>query len=477
MTIRTIRTSSVLGLAVLAAGACDNMAPPQQFAEQSIQYKMMVQRAAEAAIWAIPAVAAWDIELSIQRDLGGNLGDLVFFSRPMDSKHGFLTANDVTPYSISAQTTQDGPIVVEIPPASEKVFFFGTFVNQWQTPIVDVGPPGQDEGRGGKYLFLPPDYEGPVPSGYFVHRLDTYSLNWAFRPIARNGGTHADQAAYAQTIRVYALDQVDDPPPTTFIDASDVYWNTLPVYDMTFFEDLNSVIQREPVLERDKAMMALLTTIGIEKGKPFEPDAETSEALLEGLDRAYEWMQDYFVTTGKAMLPRWEGLQWQVWSFAEGQPELGFPYVTEERLLIDERAGGSYFWITYLPKNLGGGTFYLTGLRDSDGNFLDGTSTYRLNVPADTPANDFWSVIVYSMRTKGFVVDASRVGLATPNLESMQVNDDGSVDVYFAPQAPAGMESNWIPTGEDFFLLFRLYGPGEALFDGSWMLADVERID
>jgi hypothetical protein len=204
-----------------------------------------------------------------------------------------------------------------------------------------------------------------------------------------------------------------------------------------------------------------------------------TRALEEGLRFAYASMQSYFTTPGKAMVPYWEGRQWQVWKFAEGQPEAGFPYVTKDRVLIDERAGGTYFWITYLPKQLGGGTFYLTGLRDKDGELFDGTSTYRLRVPKDTPAKDFWSAIVYSisMKTKSFVEGVDRVGLSTLNKETMKFNDHGSVDIYFAPKAPKGLESNWIPTGEDFFLLFRLYGPDKPLFDKSWTLGDVELVE
>ena len=220
----------------------------------------------------------------------------------------------------------------------------------------------------------------------------------------------------------------------------------------------------------------MLAGIGIEIGKPFEPTDEQVRAMEEGIKLAYAAMQHYFTTEGVAMLPWWPDKQWQVWNFAEGQAESGFPYETEEKVLIDERAGGSYFWITYLPKILGGGTFYLTGLRDSNGNLFDSTSTYILNVPANTPAKEFWSVIVYSMETKGFIVDTEPVGRSARTLDEMKVNSDGSVDVYFAPTPPEGMESNWIPTGEDFFLLFRLYGPDKPLFDKSWTMGDVEKI-
>ena len=442
--------------------------------EENIEYQMKVQRASEVAIWAMPAVSIYDIEISTQRDLGAKSGDIVYFTKPMTSRHGFLTSNDVTPYTAASLSSKDGPLVVEVPPAGEKVSFFGTFVDAWQTPLVDVGPPGADKGKGGKYLFLPPGYDGKVPDGYLVYRPLTYSVNFAFRPIAKNGGTYEDQSAYAKTMKIYRLSEAANPPKTTFVDAYPKKWNSLPVYDMTYFTDLNTVIQKEPILERDKAMMALLAGIGIEKGKEFNPDAETKKALEEGLKRAYDSMQHHFIN--KAMMPYWKDKQWQVWKFAKGQPEAGFPYVTKDRVLVDERAGGAYFWITYLPKVLGGGSFYLTGLRDSDGELMNGTDTYKLNIPADTPAKDFWSVIVYSMKTKGFVEDVETVGLSSPVIDKMKKNADGSVDVYFAPKAPKGLESNWIPTGEDFFLLFRLYGPDKPLFDKTWILGDVEKV-
>ena len=135
------------------------------------------------------------------------------------------------------------------------------------------------------------------------------------------------------------------------------------------------------------------------------------------------------------------------------------------------------FWITYLPKSLGGGTFYLTALRDKDGDLFDRNVSYRLRVPADTPAKDFWSVIVYSMKTKGFVEGVDRVGLSSKDLDRMRINENDSVNLYFGSKAPAGLESNWVPTGgEDFFLMFRLYGPDKPLFDKSWVLGDVEKV-
>ena len=464
------RLAQVLCAALLASGGV-------RAAQQgSAAHEATVQRAAEAALWTMPAVSVYDIELSIQRDLGGKLGDVMYFTKPMTSRHGFLTANDVTPYVVSAQTTADGPLVIEVPPASDKVSYFGTIVDGWQTPIADVGPPGDDQGKGAKYLFLPPGYRGEVPDGYLVYRPGTYGVHLAFRPVARSGGTAADQSAYAQTLKVYPLAQASNPPKTTFIDAYPKRWNTLPVYDLTFFDDLNAVVQREPVLERDKVMMAMLAELGIRKGQPFKPDAATKAALLEGLSRAYGYMQDRFISPGGAFAPYWQDRQWGVFNLSAEQAKAGFPFVEPDRLMLYERAQ-AYFYLTYLPKVLGGGSFYLTAVKDRDGNLLNGKDTYKLTVPPDTPAKDFWSVIVYSMKTKGFVEGASTVGLSSLDAASLKANEDGAIDVYFGPEAPTGLESNWIPTGEAFFLIFRFYGPEPPIFDKSWRLSDVKKVN
>ena len=462
----------------MAAVACSPEEAAQTSADTSdINYQIMVQRATQTAIWAMPAVALVDFKKATIRDLGGTINDVVYLTKPFDSKHGFITANDVTAYGWGTISTAKGPVVLEVPAATEKVSYFGSIVNAWQQPLEDIGPaPGADKGKGAKYLLLPPDFDSDIPDGYIAIQSDTTELGFAFRPRLYDGATDADAAAYAHTIKIYYLSEAANPPATTYLDATPSRYNSLPVYDYTFFQDMNDVVQNNPVRPQDKAMVELLKALGIEKGKPFEPNEEQKRAMNEGLKLAYAHMYSLFTTPGRAMIPLWKGKsQWQVWKFSEGQAESGFPYETDESILIDERAG-IYYFVTYLPKYLGGGTFYLTGIRDSSGDLFNGEDTYKLNVPKHVPAKDFWSVIVYSMQTKGFVQNAERVGLSSRNTDTMQVNDDGSYDIYFAPEAPEGKESNWIPTGEDYFLLFRLYGPESKDFFKSWALDDVEKI-
>jgi len=443
-----------------------------------IAREVAVQRACQVAIWAMPAVSTWDIAQGIINDLGGKVGDVVQLSQPMTSQHGFLTANDVTPYSVAALTTANGPLVVEVPPATEKVNLFGTFVDAWMRPVADVGERGTDKGAGGAYLFLPEGYDGPVPTeGYFVFQLEGYSINFAFRPVSRGGGTINEAVAHVHdNLRVYPLAEAASPPETVFLDATGKKWDTLPYYDLTYFRDLWNVVQGEPIRERDKAMHGILREIGIEKGVPFEPTEAWVAIYEDGAKCAFDYMQDKWLTPNVMLRPFNEGKNhWQQANVPPDQAAIGFPFEDRGIPLIDARVD-AYFWATYFPVVLGGSSFYLMSLHDSDGNLLNGKDTYRLSVPKDTPAADFWSAIAYSMVTKGFIRDAERVGLSSRQLDDMTVNEDGSVDLYFAPEPPKGKESNWVPTGEDWFSIFRFYGPEKALFDKSFLLPDFEKV-
>lgn len=439
------------------------------------EQRMVHRRAVEAAIWGMPAVSMRGFIKSIRRDLGGDWNDVVYFSTPMTTRHGFLTPNNQVPYVISALSTRNGPMVVDVPAASEKTKYFGSIIDLWQLPITDVGPSGADAGKGAKYLFLPPGYDREVPDGYLVYRPKSFSLYLGFRPVSEKGGTLQEAVAYAKRLKVYPLRTAAKPPPTRFIDAYPKTWDTLPKYDISFFEDLAAAIANEPVQKRDLAMMGLLDRIGIRHGEPFNPDAKEKKLLESAIEDAYAYMQFLFVTPGQQLTPYWKGSRWMTLNLPKEQAAAGFPFLTKDRMLVDTR-GGLYFWATFLPKKLGGGSFYLMGLRDSDGTLFDGKSLYRLRVPPDTPASDFWSAIVYSMKTKGFLEKVERVGLSSLDKKALKANDDGSIDVFFGPKAPEGMSSNWIPTGEDFFLIFRLYGPQKALFEKTWQLPDVEKV-
>ncbi|CAH7015569.1 conserved exported hypothetical protein [Vibrio chagasii] len=455
---------------------------------ENLEYKMMVQRATQTAIHYMPAVTQIDFLKATRRDLGGDFNDVVYVNEPFGSEKGFLTANDTTAYAWATITSKNGPVVIEVPAATDKVNYFGSIVNQWEVPIADVGYKGADEGKGGKYLFLPPGYDNKLGTkqdleskGYLVFETDTYLYGFSFRPSLTNEATDLDAGNYAKQIKIYNLADAENPPKTDYLDATDVAYDSLPYYNETFFQDINDVIQENPVRTQDKAMVSLLKDLGIEKGKKFDPSEEQKKAMREGVLMAYAHTQSKFVKPDQTVSALWKDengkplSQWSFWNFGP-QAQLGFPFVDEDEVLVDKRAA-SYFYVTYLPKQLGGSTFYLTGLRDSEGEMFDGKATYKLNVPADTPVEDFWSAIVYNMETKNFVKGVDRVGLSSRNADTMKKNPDGSYDLYFGPEAPKGQEENWVPTGgEDYFLLFRLYRPTSKTFFKNWMLEDMEKI-
>ncbi|CAD0186271.1 Outer membrane porin F precursor [Ruegeria sp. THAF57] len=461
-----------------------------------IEYDIMVQRAAQAAIYYMPAVAQVDFIKATVR-AGGNYDTVNYVTEPFGSDKGFLTANDTTAYAWGSISLKDGPMIVEVPPMTDRVDYFGSFISAWHVPVIDVGSKGADEGKGGKYLFLPTEYQDMFGTaaeleaqGYIiVPKIDTHDFSFSFRPTLLNGATHAEAGEHAKGIKIYSLaeDVGGDIAPTEYIDMTEIPYDCLPYYNMTFIEDINDVVQNNPIREKDRAIYSMLQSIGIEKGEAFDPTPVQRKAALEGLEIAYAHMQNKFITEGETVAPLWVNngekmSEWSFWNFGP-QAQMGFPFEDGDEILIDKRAA-TYFYVTFLPSQLGGATFYLTGLRDSDGNLLNGTDTYKLNVPADVPAKDFWSAIVYNMETKNFSRGVERVGASTKDLDDMVKNEDGSVDVYYAPtldEVPEGYEANWVTTqsatnANDWFFLFRLYRPEAPDWFENWMLSDVVNI-
>ncbi|TCL09019.1 hypothetical protein BXY66_1061 [Shimia isoporae] len=461
-----------------------------------IEYDIMVQRATQAAIYYMPAVAQVDF-IKATRRAGGDYDTVNYVTEPFGSDKGFLTANDTTAYAWGSISMADGPMVVEVPPMTDKVDYFGSFISAWHVPLIDVGSKGADEGKGGKYLFLPQDYEDEFGTaneleaqGYIiVPNLDTHDVSYSFRPTLLNGATHADAGEHAKGIKVFSLEEAVNAEiePTVHLDMTDQPYDCLPYYNMTFIEDINDVVQNNPIREKDRGVYSMLQSIGIQKDEAFDPTPMQKKAALEGLELAYAYMQQKFITEGETVAPLWvkdgEKLsEWSFWNFGP-QAQMGFPFEDGEEILIDKRAA-TYFYVTFLPNKLGGATFYLTGLRDSDGNLLNGQDTYKLNVPADVPAKDFWSAIVYNMETKNFNRGVDRVGASTKDLDNMVKNSDGSVDLYYAPnldEVPEGFEANWVTTesatdANEWFFLFRLYRPETKDWFKDWMLNDVVNI-
>jgi hypothetical protein len=479
--------AAIAGPALIAAlpllGACESGRKPAEpaaapaAADATPASLAIRRRAAEAFVWALPAVNT-DLMLDAARRIGVGDNEIVYWPRPADWKNQTLTPNPDAIYFMVFFNTKDvGPVVIEVPPAAGDNSFTGNIDDLWQMALEDAGPSGADAGKGGKYLVLPPDYKGKPPQGYIALPSYTYSGYALMRSSLKSRGD-ADVASateYAKRLKVYALRDAAHPPPTKMTDGStEVYDATIPA-DIRYFESLDRVVQREPWLERDRAMIDVLKTLGIERGKPFSPDAGTKAALEAGAREAHAWLDGQLDT---AFAPYWEGARWVL----PAQPELievasQNRYVDAARYPVDARA------LTYSMgyvgiKRLGAGQFYLMTMLDKDGNAFEGGTTYRLRVPPDAPMKQYWSATVYDRETHALVRNMT-VASRSSNRSDIRKNEDGSVDVYFGPKAPAGQETNWVQTDPQrrFEIMFRLYGPTEALFKKSWKLPDVDKVN
>jgi hypothetical protein len=400
---------------------------------------------------------------------------MVYWSRPISWLNQTLTPNPNTIYLMPfIDTTSVGPMVMEIPPG-EGGAIVGSLMDVWQMPIEDVGVAGVDKGQGGKYLILPPDYEGSVPDGYIPMPSPTYQTYALLRSnIADDSDAGiARSVEYARQIKLYPLSQAANPATTTFVDAIDLLYDATIPFDLRFFESLNRIVQTEPWLERDKAMIDTLRSLGIKKGEPFAPDEQTKQILNDSMAEARAWIDARYVAGYANAF--YEDSHWALPVFPEFLPEAQASYTSPDIYPLDARAV-SYSFVFFAPKNLGEGQFYFFAIHDENGNDLDGGNTYRLRVPADPPVTQYWSVVVYDRDTHALIREMPWSSRAS-NMPDVQQNADGSADVWFAPEAPAGKESNWIPTkaGGRFELIFRAYGPEPALFDKSWVLPDLER--
>jgi hypothetical protein len=444
------------------------------FSASELADRTLHRRAIEAVIWGMPAVN-FDLMYQATVGVGGAFNQIVHWSRLPDWKNQTLTPNPDCLYFMPFINTKDqGPIVLEIPPADDGLIN-GTIMDCWQAALEDVGPAGADRGKGGKYLVLPPGYKGKSPAGYKRLPSDTFQGYAIARSILKGDSQTevANAVAYGKRVRLYPLSQAEDPPPTTFVDTSDVVFDSTILYDLRFFESLDRIVQAEPWLERDKAMIDQLKSIGIEKGKPFNPDATTQEILKEAAGEAHGWLEARY-ESGFAS-PYYEGSHWAIpatQDVIEGQARL---FANPDSYPVDGR-GVVFSFAFFSPKHLGRGQFYLMAIKDKSGQSFDGGRAYRLTVPARAPVKQYWSATVYDRATHTLIRNLpwSSRSSQTPGL---QKNRDGSVDIYFGPKAPEGKEPNWVPTSAErrFEVLFRFYGPKKPLFEKTWRLPDIEQ--
>jgi hypothetical protein len=447
---------------------------PTHETSQRLYDELDYQRAVQAYIWAVPLVNGVALKKALT-DAGVTPDEptLLIFDRQLTPKQVIMTANDVSLYIWSIlDLGTTGPTVVDVPKG-----VLGGFIDIWQRALEDIGV--GESVNGGKFLLLPPGFVGDVPDGYIVVRSRVRNVFVFLRGQVRPGESTEPVVKLASSIKIYPIANKDAPEPTRIILEGGKPFDSDWPKDIGYFDYLSQGITGEVVQDEDKLMMGMLEPLGIEPGKPFAPDDRVSGILEKAAATAAAMMINMAFENRFEGRQHWSGRHWEKIMFAT-TPE----FMTDERVELDERASGFYQLVMNARYIYGGhkpvpgqGSFYLSTFKDSKGKFLNGSDSHTFTVQADQPAKNFWSVTVYDNRTRSMIdTDQQRAGLSS--FSDLTTNADGSIDLHFGPEPPSGGDSNWIQTiaGQGFFVMFRIYGPLEPVFDGTWKLNDVETV-
>ena len=447
-------------------------AVPDKETTQKIYDDLDLRRATEAFLATLPVASMAAMESGL-RSLGEPNKVAIQFRELMDSKSLWLTPNTVSIYQGVWCELGDEPMVIETPPR-----VLGIIDDAWFHYVTDFGNAGPDKGQGGKFLLVPPGYEGELPEGYFVARTRTYG-NWViWRGFQVDGSTKPAVEATQSKFRMYPLSQKDNPPEMKFIDVSGTEHNTIHRMDYGYWEEVNSTIQSEPADGISPEVRGLLAAIGIEKGKEFNPDERMKKILTEAAKVGSVTAQ---ALTARPRDPRFYVYPGErVWT--NPMPGGCYDFLVNGGIFHDARIYMHFYATGITPamaaRNVGVGSQYLIAYLDKDDNALDGSKTYKIHLPANVPAKDFWSFTLYDNQTRSMLQTDQRFP-GVDSLGEVKANADGSYDIYFGPKAPEEMEHNWIQTvpGKAWNTIFRLYGPLEAFYDQSWKPGNPELVE
>ena len=437
--------------------------------------EMDFQRASQAYLWSMPLVSAASIKRGLSEDLGINEYDIVLYENYLDTKSVWFTGNNVTIYGASIfNMAEDGPVVVEIPPGPS-----AGMLNDFWWRTSGVGGLGPDKGDGGKFFIVPPSYEGEIPKeGYFIVHSNTNDYMFFLRGYVVDGDV-AGAAKLFHDTKIYPYSQRNNPKPNKVFPSTGKYINTIEPEGLEYWKLLAETINNNPVEERDRFYTAMLKPLGIEKGKPFKPNEYQKRILLEGEKLGHAMAQVISFNPRIEGVKAYENTHW-MHTFAFNTQE-GSHQEAEHYTQLDERL--HYLYLGTWPAqamNLpfpSDGQRYVQSFKDKDGDWLDGSGYYKLNVPANVPAKRFWSITVYDNKTRSMTMNKANKAALT-SYDELQTNEDGSVDLFFGPKPLKGKESNWIDTSasEGWFVWFRFYGPTEGFFDQTWKLPDFEKL-
>jgi outer membrane protein OmpA-like peptidoglycan-associated protein len=388
----------------------------------------------------------------------------------MDARSIWLTPNTTTIYVASHVDTSGGPIVIDAPAGMLGILDDAAF-----DYVTDIGALGPDKSEGGKYLILPPDYDGEIPEGYFTFKSKSFD-HWLIlrsSPDA-DGKTEGPVAKIKETLNIYSLADADNPPAETFHELTGLQYNTVHANDFHFFEEVNDAIQANPSGAFSPEILGNFATLGIKKGHPFEPDARLKRIMNEAAAIGNATARALTFSPRDPGVFFYEDRQWNS-PFQRQSHE----FLEDGARVLDDQTYFFYYATGITPAMtsppVGAGSIYEATAKDSNGDYLDGGKTYSVTLPGPIPAKNFWSFMVYSGQTRSVLETDQKSGGVDSNSPDIAANDDGSYTVWFAPEAPAGKEGNWVQTmpGKSFNVILRLYGPLEPWFDKTWVPGDL----
>ena len=444
---------------------------PTKETAQRLYDELDFQRAVEVYLWALP-MASYGAMADAKYKLGAGDHAVIVVDEAAESQQLVLTANQDTIYMSGALDLSKGPMVIDVPAG-----LLGTMNNIWQQPLVDIGGPfSPEQNKGGRFLILPPGYDGPMPEiAYHVVKSDTNTVVFYLRAIPQSKDDLPRLQKLVRTFRQYRLDEAQNPPEMTFVSMKGKAADFLTHEGFEYFESLSRYVNDNPPRPQDMAMLGMLETLGIAHGREFKPDQRMRKILTAAAEkgRAMAEVVAWHPRVPEKDLHPYDGSPWKKIFISEDPT-----FHTPDYLAIDQRSRYGFEAIgtskSMTVSTPGQGSQYVGVYQDDKGQWLTGDNTFCIHLPKDIPAANFWSLTVYDNHSRSLIQnDQGRSTVGT--VHGTVPNADGSVDTYYGPKCPEGIpEENWIQTkpGVGFFVYLRLYGPLESFFDKTWRPGD-----
>lgn len=485
---------------------------PSTDTAQLLYDRLDLSRGIDTVLNAFSGVSMFAIRKGF-RDIGVKDGDVLIFSKLVGSESLFLTANADTVCFWSYLSLRNGPIVVSVPAG-----VVGVVDDMWFRWITDFGVTGPDRGEGGKYLLLPPGYDGPLPEGgYVVKRSRTFGVGLIGRAFLEDNDPELAVVNVRENLKISSYSRggygfsigeflggkapLATPAalaPPRFVEGSGKVMNTIPPNDYSYYQMLSALVQEEPAEALDPEIAGAFAAIGIRKDTRFAPDARMKKILEDAVaignatsrvlairnraeegfayyGRASHWSQPLMIGgsdfMNKPPLVARDGLK---------------PFPATGARTLDARTAFFYTATGVTPAICMNvpeiGSQSLGTFLDGGGDPMDGTKTYRLKLPRGIPAAKFWSLTLYDTQTRSMLQTSQiypRAGSQSYPTPAAEADRDGSTTIYMSPEKPEGAkDGNWIQTipGKSWFALLRFYNPTTAFFDKTWRPGEIQEV-